>query len=107
MRLLNLMTLIEKNQNKKKILCHFVHHKSQTDWLQYEPKSFWWVAGNGTARYETWIPHKHNTKVARNKDIGLATQKAGCRGGQAVVGNCGGLRSGGTRRDAAAKNGPG
>lgn len=64
MRLLNLLTLIQKNQNthekKNTFPCHFVHHKSQTDCLRYEPKSIWSVAGNGTDRYKTWIPHRHN-----------------------------------------------
>jgi len=34
-----------------------------------------------------------------------ATQKAGCRGGQAVAGNRGGLRSGDAREGAATKGG--
>jgi hypothetical protein len=37
---------------------------------------------------------------------GSATQKAGCRGGQTVAGNRGGLQSGDARHDAAAKSGP-
>ena len=35
-----------------------------------------------------------------------ATQKAGCRGGQAFAGNRGGLRYGDARQGAAAKSGP-
>jgi hypothetical protein len=37
---------------------------------------------------------------------GLATQNAGCRGGQTVAGNRGGLPSGDARQGAAAKSGP-
>jgi hypothetical protein len=44
-----------KLKNSKKTLsqCHFVHHKSHTDWPGCKPRSLWWKAKNprnGTAQ---------------------------------------------------------
>ena len=47
-----------------------------------------------------------NVFLAPSLTEGSATQKAGCRGGQAVAENRGGLRSGDARQGAAAKSGP-
>jgi hypothetical protein len=48
----------------------------------------------------------NNSCTFQKQSKGSATQKAGCRGGQAGMGNRGGLLSGDARQGAAAKSGP-